>query len=807
MLTSEFASRVKALKGPVYVSGDGRLTPMNKRQEAALVSSVSDGRASVRIDGMSVDDGSPLDMSRCMSNVIANAHRADRDYDVLVNGSSMIQILSRTPGALTSVTDMYASVSDNGQWFSSPKRANLISSEISDSIACWCDMFGYGDPSAMYAMADASGYKNPVERLAFANRVGHVASGLEMPLRSFDDGYFAQGVGIRKSLVESANDKVRGISRSRSSRVESLEDATVADVVTGVMSSGHSSEDVYYVKGRGVCLVGNCASEVAASLNEAVCQYRVESERERVSEAEHAPKPEAKPKTRQRCAPKSEAKLTLKSNLVMPSKSRVDSVRAWMRELEVGFDDLIVVDKRRGANLCDFVLSGTPVRKSDIKWFEDAMGICDGMAFSGNMDVRHVHTNKARRELPGVQSLASVVGHMGRGDFRFVAYDAGRSSVAFERVDKVNLEAFDRFLATGFSNDVDRDMASAIIAKTIANGANPEVERIMSRGLGVPVNGGIAEASAAAVMDSALGLRTPVAGYDRETCMDAVCVAVSDMVDSASRDDVSVSVERLFARNGHLVDVSECPDKVLREMASTPGHVDHLPWSERDDYGNWHSIVCVNDVFFVEDERGITAYPRFDESDVESAYNILCASVNGFKNNGLQNLSDKSDAVSASRQYQVNESVANRNHDLGKVKPSSHLRKGFFGLRVCGPGSADYRITYVSACSVGDDPIRCDLSRVHKAVDTGTLSNQNLAEFLGDKVLDGRDRMFAAHQRISATNPRVRPFKSKDDVVVEIHTNDSHLMDGVDTHGAKWRLVLNESAGSSAHSGADLELG
>lgn len=66
--------------------------------------------------------------------------------------------------------------------------------------------------------------------------------------------------------------------------------------------------------------------------------------------------------------------------------------------------------------------------------------------------------------------------------------------------------------------------------------------------------------------------------------------------------------------------------------------------------------------------------------------------------------------------------------------------------------------------------------------------------------------MFDRHRELATRYPdQVKAFDSIDDVVVEIHTNDPHLMDGVDTRGVKYRIVTGGDEG--AHSADDIELG
>ena len=1254
MPTSDFVQTLRQASSrttkPLALNGKGRLTTASDHAVSVTMLAASLSGTSVRIDGMYPRRMSRQAESNVLRKIFEGLSDPDRDYDVVMvskGGKSVVNVLSRTPGQLTSVADMYAPANGAGDWFWSGRGARTVATpQAMASVERLCDVFGYEGPEAMYAMADGSEYRDPVEMVAFANRIGHAREGNLMPLRGFDAGSIASALSLDKSVAFHANDPVRSVMESGTSMARQVGDATVADVVAQVTEEGVDPVCVRYDNQLRSCVVGRCADRVVAGLN-GVGHARQEARQQalpphvvagpdmptpqwvsrmsqprqaasvsrqqdverhesgsrltpsRVASGSDMPLPpkvivetegtrqsvsvsqpdsvvgsnpvgvsatDERPKGFRGLVPSAKYQFELPRGLVetsshvkklmadarryegygaktKPGSDKIASVRKWMDVAGVTTDDIGGVDRRAGMHLSeflagresmtkslqdwveyqldvpegrlfaanyimrsaevsgdrrplrrdigladlvsgmrdrgyalvsadgtrhaavfarsedvsreapnandrrspsldvsaqkrrfaeeaareqrakarsekarvrevkaaheaflreqkyggkgqiipstdrmvagvqawmdvqgvdiealrlvngrmanaveafmdgrqgmvesvrgelanalgipskvvfsgasqvrrihgtaasnlyddtrlasiwatrrergdqvtyfeqgearfdwrpsvkdptpaemardelefrrgvikatpecvdsvmrwmavrgvtcadllddsfenravsDFVHGGVALPKRVLPWLEEKLDIPEGCAFEARHQVGYVHVDKTMRGLGHTEELADVIQHMGTSEFRCAAVDFVRGSVAFERTAEVDMGRVNEFLESGFANDVSRDMAAYIMSKTITNGANPDIESVLSERLGVPVMGGIAEASASAIMDVALGLRSGVAGYDRDTCMDVMCGAVRQMVEEATEADVSVTVEKMFAKRGYHVDLTECSESTLNKMAKTPGHLDHLPWSQRDEDGVWHSMVRVENTIFVEDGRGITAYPLYETTDVTRSYNILCASMDGIAQKDatsrLVNLSDESfeeaggepEASEALQQgpVNVNGAIADRNKSRGHMSPSSHYRRGFFGLRTCGPQHSDYRITYVSACSVGVDEFACDLTRVHKVDERGVLSRESQGAFLVEKLLDGRQRMFDRHRELATRYPdQVKAFDSIDDVVVEIHTNDPHLMDGVDTRGVKYRIVTGGD--ESAHSADDIEL-
>lgn len=811
--------------GVCTVGKDGRLHRISQARALSTLSRYGLSDWGIRVDGMYVrkyGNSGNKDVRGILVDLIDGVRNPERDYDIVLsrssNGGRVFDIISRSADgvdaaarSVTSVVDLFGPRASDGsssfvsEGFYVRDGNTVVSDSYIESVGDWCAKLCEVHSAEASDMANASGYTAVCERIAFANRINEAAFGRPTPFRTYDNVFLAKAFGIDETLVGMARAPVDGISsKLRDKAVDLGKTCALVDVAQVISAVGGRIKGLRY--GHKGCVLDIGAAKSTQVFD--ACML-LGCDRDTLARSIFGPNPSGYVQRHL----ESNFGFTMQPELTEPEPAvesvevikripatdeRVASVSRWM--------DMLGDNGSRKSDwfvaLRGFVDKGTALAEATISDAEKGFGIPEGALFCANDEVQYVHTDKVLRELGSTETLADTFEHMWYGNFSCDGYDSERHSVAFSRADAFDAKTVSDFVLASVSGDIERQIADSVLSVTIANGANVDVEERLHEMCGVVMNGGIAEESAASIMDAALGLRTPPNGHTAGDCLGLLSEVVRSMAEDATPYEAEAAVKELFAKRGHLIDLSDVSQTTLDKMRATDaGPIGHLPWSERDDDGTWHSIVCVNDVYFVEDERGIRALPRYDNCDVNGARNILAACMGGIgADDGLDslpNLADETpestnDEKALTNTVEVDDTLAKVNSARGRTEPTSHFRRGFLGLRACGPGHCDYRISYVSACTVGADAVRCDLTRVHRANESGILSGKTLGQELVDKLVLGREKMFESHNRYAATHPEVQPYASIDDVRIEIHVDDLHLMDGVDTKGVKYRIVTSD---------------
>lgn len=476
MSTSDFVRALRQASSrttrPLALTDKGRLTTASERVvSSAMLAAVSSG-TNVRIDGMYPRRMSRQAESDALRKIFAGLSDSYRDYDVVMvskGGKNIVNVLSRTPGRLTSVANMYMPANGVGDWFWAGRGAcTVATSKATGSVARLCAVFGYECPEAMYSLADGSTYRDPVERVAFANRVAHVCESEPMPLRTFDAGNLANALSIDRSVVFCANEPVRSVMASDMSITCQIGDATVADVVAQVVEEGVDPVCIRYVNELRSCFVGSCAGRVADALNGAQRSQQAAQPQVNLTSSQHdrvmMPQTVSSvtsvvtkgfrglvPSARYRFdLPRGYKARTEHARAALadatryegygakarPDAANVSSVNKWLSVAGVKASDVACLDERAGRHFMAFMSGMEPMTKSLQDWVEYQLDVSEGKLFSANHVMRIVDTPDAHcAKLDHDMSLADLTAEMRTRGYSLVDANGTKHSAMFVRSD------------------------------------------------------------------------------------------------------------------------------------------------------------------------------------------------------------------------------------------------------------------------------------------------------------------------------------------------------------------------------------